>query len=356
MTAERMQPVAQGKQESEQNTPRQEMPPLPVPYSADGKGDHDREEIDPVFGFQEQVPVLFHPFREKESQGKEQIVAEPGGKGDMPPVPEIFDRSSEIRLPEITGEPDPEDLRRTQCDIGISREIGIDLKSKKNRGDHQGGPIVMFTVAVHGIDIDGQPVGHYQFFKVSPKHQLQPTGHQVVIESMNFPELGKQDFRPVNGPLGNTREEEKVERKISRMHFRVDGLSLYFDEVTDHRKHQVRQSQREDHPGNGIHAVEPVDKPEIDLQAGEKEAEIFEKSQYQEVEHNQRGEGHFSIALFGHRLQPPAPEVIPCNHQRHQAEKHRDERKVIRNTRHQQPDPPVFSRKKVVYNRNKRQK
>jgi len=126
--------------------------------------------------------------------------------------------------------------------------------------------------------------------------------------------------------------------------------------ITECGKDQVRQTKWEDHPGDGIHPVKPIHEPEINLQIRKKKPEVFENRQYQDVEDDQNSQGLFPVAPFPHRIQPPAPEIVPGNYQRYQSEEDRDERKVIHDARHQQPDPAVFTRKKVVDNRDRRQK
>ena len=60
---------------------------------------------------------------------------------------------------------------------------------------------------------------------------------------------------------------------------KIDVLPFDLDQVADHGKDQVRQPQRDDHPVDGINPVEPVDKVEIYVKAGEEEVEVFEKCQ-----------------------------------------------------------------------------
>ena len=60
---------------------------------------------------------------------------------------------------------------------------------------------------------------------------------------MNFPELRQQLLRPLDGPLGDAREKQVVQREIPEMLFGQDVFPFDLDVVTEHREHQVRQSQ-----------------------------------------------------------------------------------------------------------------
>ena len=74
-----------------------------------------------------------------------------------------------------------------------------------------------------------------------------------------------------------------IGNEVPEIMLRLDILPFDLDQVTDHGKDQVRQPKRDDHPVDGINPVEPVDKEEIYVKAGEEEVEVFKKCQNDDV-------------------------------------------------------------------------
>ena len=62
---------------------------------------------------------------------KIEIVSEPSGKGHMPSVPEIFDTHRKVRCVEVITDLDSHYTCCTNCYIGVSRKIAIDLNREK---------------------------------------------------------------------------------------------------------------------------------------------------------------------------------------------------------------------------------
>ncbi len=156
---------------------------------------------------------------------------------------------------------------------------------------------------------------------------------------MNFPELGQQLLRPLDMSLGDAREKQQVKRGIPEMPLGFQGLPLDLEMITEHCKHQVRQPQRDDHPVDGINAVKPIDKVQIDLEIGKEKVEVLEKRQHHNVQNDEDGECLLPVSPLIGPEQPPPSEVISHHQHPDQGKENGDERQVIRHTRQHQPQP-----------------
>ena len=121
------------------------------------------------------------------------------------------------------------------------------------------------------------------------------------------------------------------------MPFGPDVLPFDLDMVTEHREHQVRQPQRDDHPVDGIDPVKPVNKVQVNLEFGKEKVEVLEKGKYDDVQQHQEGECLLPSAPLIGMEQPPSAEVIPHHQHPDQGKENGDERQVIRHTRQHQP-------------------
>ena len=140
------------------------------------------------------------------------------------------------------------------------------------------------------------------------------------------------------------------------MPLRLNALPPDLEMITEHREHQVRQPQRDDHPVDGIDPVKPVDKVQGNLEIGKEKIEVLEKGKYDDVQNDQEGECLFPVSLLIGFEQPPSAEII-ANHQHpDQGEEDGDERQVIGHTRQHQPQPPEPGGPDIVCQDDKREK
>ena len=97
-----------------QQPPDHKVPTRPMPQPAQRHRDH-------------QIQIRHHRVP-LPRQRKEQIVPQPIRQTDMPPPPEIVDIRRQIRLIEIHRQLQPQQRRRPDRDIAISRKIEIQLQ------------------------------------------------------------------------------------------------------------------------------------------------------------------------------------------------------------------------------------
>ena len=72
------------------------------------------------------------------AQGDVDIIPEPSRQADVPPAPELGDVATEVGYVEVAHQLDPEELRRSDGDVGVAREVAVDLESEEDGGEEQG--------------------------------------------------------------------------------------------------------------------------------------------------------------------------------------------------------------------------
>ena len=83
--------------------------------------------------------------------GNVHIVPEPCGQGDMPAAPEPAHRGGEVRAPEILGQRKTHHPGSPYRDVGVPREIAVDLEGEQNRGQQDLQPGITRVIAVQAI-------------------------------------------------------------------------------------------------------------------------------------------------------------------------------------------------------------
>src|SRR3989339_375200 len=96
-----------------QRSPEEELPAAAVPDAAQEEGHEDRE--DPA-----------HRAFPASSERNVDVIAEPRGDRDVPSVPELAHRASQVRLQETRGEPDSEEKRTARDDVHVCGIIRVD--------------------------------------------------------------------------------------------------------------------------------------------------------------------------------------------------------------------------------------
>ena len=71
------------------------------------------------------------------SQRDVEVIAEPGGEGDVPPSPELCDVAREVGVGEVAHQVDAEEAGGTDGDVGVAGEVAVDLKGEEERPQHQ---------------------------------------------------------------------------------------------------------------------------------------------------------------------------------------------------------------------------
>ena len=100
------------------------------------------------------------------------IIGEPRAQGNMPSSPKILYRSRSIWEIEILHQSNAHNSRASNRDIGIAREIAINLKGKEHRSKCHSKAVEGITALrrnpiIDGINIKSNLIGYYNFLKKS---------------------------------------------------------------------------------------------------------------------------------------------------------------------------------------------
>jgi hypothetical protein len=135
---------------------------------------------------------------------------------------------------------------------------------------------------------------------------------------------------------------------MAEMVFGLNVAPLYLDLVTQHGKDDVRESDGDDDPGNGIDAVKPIDKPEVNPYFGEEEVEIFEKCEDGEVEEDDSDDRCSCISAGYCLFHPKGEEVVAGDQHGEDGKEDGDEGEVIAYGSHGQEEPPETGWENII--------
>src|ERR1700677_2845997 len=141
--------------ETVQKTPCHKSPVSPMPQAADGKRN-------------QHIEVVSRQSHTVTAQWDVDIIAEPGGERDVPPVPEFSDRSAEVRLPEVNPQVIAHHPRQSKRHVGVAGEIAINLKSKQRGGEHECRPVVLAWSPIDKLHEIGDIVSDHDLLKEPP--------------------------------------------------------------------------------------------------------------------------------------------------------------------------------------------
>ena len=141
----------------------------------------------------------------------------------MPPAPKLGDVTAEIRHVEVSHQFDTEQFGCTDGDVGITREVTIDLEGEKDSGKQQGASCLFRVGREHLVDIHRAVVGHHNLLEQTPKYLSHAIDGVVVIKFALFQEL-RQEVRRALDRAGHQLREEGNESEES--HDVLGGLNL----------------------------------------------------------------------------------------------------------------------------------
>ena len=157
-------------------TPRNKSPVGAMPKAA---YQEDYQRITNDFGFSGATAA----------QRNVEIIAEPRGERDVPAPPELSNVATEIGIVEVAHQPNAKQLGHTDGDIGIAREVGVDLEGEEHGRQRQSGTVVGRLVPEDLVHKNGAVVGDGHFLEQSPQHLPQAVHRLVVAERAGFAKL-----------------------------------------------------------------------------------------------------------------------------------------------------------------------
>ena len=162
----------------------------------------------------EGVPYDFRLAAPAAAKRDVDVVAEPRCEGDMPAAPEFRDVAAQIRYLEILYQPDAEKLGASDGDVGIAREVAVNLEGEEYGPQQVYVPRQAVGVRENVVDVFGTLVCDHYFLEVSPKHLPEAVGGQRIIEVAFFPELREEVRRPLDGTCDKLGEETHVGEEL----------------------------------------------------------------------------------------------------------------------------------------------
>src|SRR5690606_18406869 len=253
-----------------------ERPRRPVPQPRD---EEDDEEV-------EVPPRHRHPVAPERDV---EVVAEPRREADVPPPPELPDGLREVRAPEVLHEVVPHHLRRADGDVGVPREVAVDLEREEVRRDEDGPAVVDLWAPVDLADVDREAVGDDELLEEPPRHQLEPVEDAAPVPRLALVELREEVLAPLDGPRHELREEAHVEREVAEVPLGllpppvdVDGVRHRLERVErDPYREQQRRHAHGPAPREGEQRVEALaEEPEV--LEGEEEPEVRHQAHQEE--------------------------------------------------------------------------
>ena len=206
------------QQHEEPQTPADKRPVCPVPEPCEAPDDKKVPN---------QLPLRAPAAAERDVH----IVPEPGGQTHVPPAPEIRDGVCHVGVVEIFGQRKAKQERQPQRQIGVAREVKIDLQrvtdrarpriDRRERGRWQRERLLR----------DGPRGRRQQRLFAKPENQPRHACVQVVRRNGARIQLRRKFAIPAKRPLRRLREEERIEKKSVKAPF--------------HRLHTIQYSSRQ---------------------------------------------------------------------------------------------------------------
>ena len=258
-----------------QTAPDNEGPACTVPEAAD-------EE------YEEKVEIMSCLGATVTAERYVEIIAEPGGKTDVPSRPEFLDGSCSVGAVEVLHEANAHDSRATDGDIRVAGEVAIDLYGEENGSDDNAETGGFRGVVIDRIDEFRDQIGNDDLFKEADRHLLQADEGVIRFELVMSLELGEKIVGTLDRARNELGEEGNEERVPAEMSFRLDLASVNVNNVGERLEGIEGDTDGEDQ----------LERDEIRFSAEEipdgnggirKEIEVFEEEQNAERRNERHG-------------------------------------------------------------------
>ena len=104
----------------------------------------------------------------------------------MPPSPELGERFREVRSVEVQHRFEAEKSARSTGNIGITREVTVNLESEQYGGKQQCASCLVLVSLKNLVHINCAIVSNYNLLEESPKHLPHAINGRIVIETSWF--------------------------------------------------------------------------------------------------------------------------------------------------------------------------
>ena len=125
----------------------------------------------------------------------------------MPAPPEHLQRGGEVWILEVLGEPQIEELGRPDGDIGVAREVAVDLDGVEDGREKEGETIGRAHVGPDVVHLEADVVGDEHLLGEAPEDLPQAVLGAGRVEGAAGEQLGQQVAGPGDGSGKQLREE-----------------------------------------------------------------------------------------------------------------------------------------------------
>ena len=137
------------------------------------------------------------------AEGDVEVVAEPGGEGDVPTPPELGDVAGEVGELEVGHQLEAEELGGADGDVGVPGEVPVDLEGEEDGAEDEGGAGERLGVVETHVDVGRTGVGDDDLLEHAPEDEAHAVAPLLVGEG-----AGRGDLRQeVGGALDGPRDE-----------------------------------------------------------------------------------------------------------------------------------------------------
>ena len=290
----------QGQDDEVEHTPQDEVPGCTVPKS--------REEPDHAH-----VEELAGKSLSVAAQGDVDVLAEPGGQGDVPPSPEVGDGGGQVGVVEVFQELKAQHATQADGHVGVAREIEVDVQGvgqhQEPGGQHRGlGGVDRAQVGVNGgqgvaqEDLLGKSYGKAAHARGELVYRV-GTGDELIVhvpiaDDGARDELGEQGHVGAKGDVaslgvsGASVQVDGVGHDLEGVEADADGEGQPFDGLQHSRQRGDHRQVLNDEIGvleEHQHAqieTDRQDQPKFRLLGGD--FPIFSNGEAREIRHRHR--------------------------------------------------------------------
>src|SRR5574344_421018 len=149
----------------------------------------------------------------------------------MPTTPKLRNRLGKVRQSEILHQTYAKQLTTTNGNVGISREIPINLECKAHGAHPQVGCRECRIVRKNIVGHDSAIVGQKHFLHQSPQNLAHPVNSLRPFKTSRRHELWYQIRCPLNRACNQLREEADESKKQNRIFHRVESPAINIEGV-----------------------------------------------------------------------------------------------------------------------------
>jgi len=146
-----------------------------------------------------------------------EVVAEPGGEGDVPTPPELGNVAGEVGELEVGHQLEAEELGGADGDVGVSGEVAVDLEGEKDGTEDEGRAGKRFGVVETHVDVRRTGVGHDDLLEHAPEDEAHAVAPLRIVKGSGRGDLREQVGGPFDGARDQLREEGDKSPKGDRV-------------------------------------------------------------------------------------------------------------------------------------------